>query len=54
MPPQGSDLVLTTDIPHCKANVLVFDRLNVETFFFRKEMKNKVCYYQITSYTHRL
>lgn len=29
--PQRTDLVLTTDIPHGKLNVLVLDRLNVET-----------------------
>lgn len=29
--PEGTDLVLTTDIPHGKLNVLVFDGLNVET-----------------------
>ena len=28
--PQRSDLVLTTHIPHCELNVLVFDSLNVE------------------------
>ena len=31
MSPEGTDLVLTTDIPHSKLNVLVFDSLNVET-----------------------
>ena len=31
MPPQRSDLVLTADVPHCKADVLVFNRLDVET-----------------------
>ena len=31
MPPQRSDLVLSTDIPHGELNVLVFDRLDVET-----------------------
>lgn len=30
MPPQRSNLVLTTNIPHCELNVLVFDRFNVE------------------------
>jgi hypothetical protein len=30
MPPQRSDLVLTTDIPHCELNVLVLDGLDVE------------------------
>lgn len=29
--PQRTDLVLTADIPHGKLNVLVLDRLNVET-----------------------
>jgi hypothetical protein len=28
--PQGTDLVLTTDIPHGELNVLVFDGLDVE------------------------
>ena len=31
MSPQRSDLVLTADVPHCKADVLVFNRLDVET-----------------------
>ena len=30
MSPQRSDLVLTTDVPDCKLNVLVFDGLDVE------------------------
>ena len=29
--PQRSNLVLTTNIPYCKLNVLVFDCLNIET-----------------------
>lgn len=29
--PEGADLVLTTDIPHGKLNVLVLDGLDVET-----------------------
>ena len=32
MPPQGPDLVLTADVPHGEANVLVLDRLDVEAF----------------------
>jgi len=31
MSPQRSDLVLATDVPHGEADVLVLDRLNVET-----------------------
>lgn len=31
MSPERTDLVLTTDIPHGKLNVLVLDRLDVET-----------------------
>lgn len=31
MSPEGTDLVLTTDIPHGELNVLVFDGLDVET-----------------------
>lgn len=31
MSPEGTDLVLTTDIPHSKLNVLVLDGLDVET-----------------------
>lgn len=31
MSPEGTDLVLATDIPHGKLNVLVFDSLDVET-----------------------
>ena len=30
MPPQRTDLVLTTDIPHGELDVLVLDSLNVE------------------------
>lgn len=29
--PQRSDLVLTTDIPNCEADVLVLNRLHIET-----------------------
>lgn len=32
MPPQGADLVLSTDIPHGELNVLVLDGLDVEAF----------------------
>ena len=32
MPPQRTDFVLTTDIPHGELNVLVLDSLDVETF----------------------
>ena len=31
MSPQRSDLILTADVPHCKADVLVFNCLDVET-----------------------
>lgn len=31
MAPQGTNLVLATDVPHGKANVLVFDGFDVET-----------------------
>lgn len=31
VPPQRTDLVLTTDIPHGERDVLVLDRLDVET-----------------------
>jgi hypothetical protein len=31
MPPQRTDLVLTTDIPHGELDVLVLDSLDVET-----------------------
>jgi hypothetical protein len=30
MSPERTDLVLTTDIPHCELDVLVLDRLDVE------------------------
>lgn len=30
--PQWTDLILTAHIPHCKTNILVFYRLDVETF----------------------
>jgi len=29
--PERSDLVLTTNIPHCELDVLVFDSLDIET-----------------------
>ena len=32
MPPQRSDLVLTSDIPNGKGNVLVFNSLDVESW----------------------
>lgn len=31
MTPKRSDLVLTTHIPDCERDVLVFDSLNIET-----------------------
>ena len=31
MPPQGSDLVLTADIPNGETDVLVFDGFHIET-----------------------
>jgi hypothetical protein len=30
MPPQGTNLVLTSDVPNRERNVLVLDRLDVE------------------------
>ena len=33
MSPQRTDLVLSTDIPDCELDVLVFDSLDVETYF---------------------
>ena len=30
MPPEGTDLVLSSDVPHSEANILVFDGLDVE------------------------
>ena len=30
MPPEGANLVLTTDVPHRERDVFVFDRLDVE------------------------
>ena len=30
--PQRSDLVLTTDVPHCETDILVFDRLHIEPY----------------------
>jgi len=32
MSPQRSNLVLSTNIPHCELNVLVFDGLDVESW----------------------
>jgi hypothetical protein len=32
MPPKRSNLVLATDVPHSKLNVLVLDGLNVESY----------------------
>lgn len=34
--PEGTDLVLTTDIPHGELNVLVLDSLDVEAWQFRQ------------------
>ena len=31
MSPQGSDLILSTNIPYSELNVLIFDSFNVET-----------------------
>ena len=31
MSPQWSDFILTAYIPHCEADVLVFDRFHIET-----------------------
>ena len=30
--PQRSNLVLTTDVPHCEIDILVFDRLHIEPY----------------------
>ena len=30
MPPQGTDLVLTANVPHCERYVLVFYSLHIE------------------------
>ena len=32
MPPQGSDLVLATDVPHGELDIFVLDRLDVEAW----------------------
>lgn len=32
MPPQGTDLILTANVPHCERDVLVFYSLHVEPF----------------------
>jgi hypothetical protein len=39
MSPQRSDLVLSTHIPYCELNVLVFDSLNVETWKTRSQLQ---------------
>lgn len=31
MTPERANLVLTTNVPHCERNVLVFDGLDIET-----------------------
>lgn len=36
VPPQRTDLVLTTDIPHGELNVLVLDGLDVEAWLRKK------------------
>lgn len=36
MAPEGTDLILTTDIPHGERNVLVLDSLDVEAYGWRK------------------
>ena len=45
MSPERTDLVLTTDIPHGKLNVLVFDSLDVETFTTDGSMSVTPSYY---------
>lgn len=32
MPPKGSDLVLTADVPYRETNVLVLNRLNIKAY----------------------
>ena len=38
MAPQRADLVLSTDIPHRELNVLVLDRLNVESWWLTERV----------------
>lgn len=42
MPPQGTDLVLTTHIPHGELDVLVLNRLNIEAYFTRNSFTRSV------------
>lgn len=42
VPPQGTDLVLATYVPHGEADVLVLHGLHIETWFIKeRESKNK-------------
>ena len=40
--PQRADLVLTADVPHGEANVLVLDRLDVEAFKVKSVLVNSI------------
>lgn len=49
MPPEGTDLVLTSNIPHSERDVLVFNGLNIETF---KRYEHQAYYNDVV--THQL
>ena len=41
VPPEWSDLVLTTHIPHSEADVLVLNSLHIESYTMREYHKNE-------------
>lgn len=38
MAPEGTDLILTTDIPHSERDILVLDSLNIEAYVWGCEV----------------
>jgi hypothetical protein len=50
MPPQRTDLVLATDIPHGELDVLVLDGLDVETWTLGGQRMARVVLMQVAAY----
>lgn len=42
MPPQGPDLVLSTNIPYSELNVLVLDSLDIESCFVMRQSQSQI------------
>lgn len=52
MSPQRSDLVLTTYIPHCELDVLIFDSFDIEACLLKSERWRKwvsTCFFMLCS-----